>query len=300
MTTPDAPLKIEPIESADDALRSRLSTLMARALPPEERDDRFAAWTGRGAIATAEGQPVGYVGGALDGGRVRLDALIDPHVAGADTDETADLGERLLDAAVTQHGEPAVGAVIEWWGRPAGPWHDRVAVRRAMTPTRALYQMRCSLPVDLEPVPTRSFEPGDLDELVAVNNRAFASHPDQGGLTVDRVRATMAEPWFRAEGLRVYVEGGRMAGFCWTKIHPAPPAATALGEIYVICVDPDFHGRGLGRPMTAAGLSWLSDQGLSTGMLYVEADNEPAVKTYQGLGFSVLRTDRAWEWDPPR
>jgi len=43
-----------------------------------------------------------------------------------------------------------------------------------------------------------------------------------------------------------------------------------------------------------AGLAWLHDQGLTTGMLYVEADNEPAVRTYVRLGFSVVRTDRAW------
>ena len=45
---------------------------------------------------------------------------------------------------------------------------------------------------------------------------------------------------------------GRLAGFCWTKVHDdeEPP----LGEIYVIAVDPDFVGRGLGRALTVAGL----------------------------------------------
>ena len=78
---------------------------------------------------------------------------------------------------------------------------------------------------------------------------------------------------------------------CWTKIHDAE----ALGEIYAIGVDPDFHGQGLGVPMTAAGLDWLHAQGLQIGMLYVEGDNEPAIRTYQKLGFEIARTDMAWE-----
>ncbi|MCP4227094.1 MAG: GNAT family N-acetyltransferase, partial [Actinomycetia bacterium] len=53
-------------------------------------------------------------------------------------------------------------------------------------------------------------------------------------------------------------------------------------------------GQGLGAPMTSAGLDWLHQQGLATGMLSVEADNPPAVQTYQRLGFSIVRTDRAW------
>ena len=47
--------------------------------------------------------------------------------------------------------------------------------------------------------------------------------------------------------------------------------------------------------MTAAGLDWLADQGLTTGMLYVEHDNAPAIRTYERLGFTPHRTDRAWQ-----
>ena len=164
---------------------------------------------------------------------------------------------------------------------------------------RALHQMRCPLPVEAAAIPTRDYADTDFEELRSVNNRAFSSHPDQGNRSAEALRATMTEPWFRADGVRIHEEDGRIAGFCWTKIHPSPPAAVELGEIYVIGVDPDYHGRGLGVPMTAAGLEWLADQGISTGMLYVEADNIPALRTYERLGFTILRTDRAWTWAAP-
>jgi mycothiol synthase len=153
--------------------------------------------------------------------------------------------------------------------------------------------MRCHLPVFAEPLPTRAYVANDdLEALRRVNNRAFATHPDQGDLSARDLLATMAEPWFRPEGLRLHERDGRLAGFCWTKIHRR--AGDDLGEIFVIGVDPDFHRQGLGVPMTAAGLHWLHQQGIATGMLYVEAGNEPAIRTYQRLGFSIVRTDRAW------
>jgi len=134
-------------------------------------------------------------------------------------------------------------------------------------------------------------------EFVAVNNRAFSWHPEQGDLTEEQFRQSMSKPWFDADGLRLLRIEGRLAGFCWTKIHSdsEPP----LGEIYVIAIDPDFHGRGLGPPMTLAGLQWLADQGQHTGMLYVESDNNAANAVYKKLGFSHHHTDRAYRMVNP-
>ncbi|MFQ5558240.1 MAG: mycothiol synthase [Acidimicrobiales bacterium] len=201
---------------------------------------------------------------------------------------TAPLDE-LLDGAE----EPIDGAGdVQLWIRDARSADDGVARRHGFEPYRDLWQLRCELPVERSSVRTRGFAPADLDALVEVNNRAFHWHPEQGGITADEIRSTMTEPWFDPDGLRLHHVEDRLAGFCWTKVHPdhLPP----LGEIYVIAVDPDFHGRGLGVGMTRAGLDWLAARGLDRGMLYVESDNEAANATYDRIGFLHHHTDRAY------
>jgi len=188
------------------------------------------------------------------------------------------------------------GAGVQLWIREVAPGDDAAAGRHGFEPCRDLWQMRCRLPAQPSGLPTRAFGIDDVDEFVAVNNRAFHWHPEQGGMSAADVRARMAEPWFDADGFRLHHRDGRLASFCWTKIHADhdPP----LGEIYVIAVDPDFAGRGLGRPTTLAGLEWLSDRGLTVGMLYVESDNHPANAVYERIGFEHHHTDRAYRRPP--
>ncbi len=178
------------------------------------------------------------------------------------------------------------------WIREVDPFSHRAVTECGWEAHRDLWQLRRALPTDRSGLDTEAFTADDIDEFVAVNNRAFSWHPEQGGLTAGAVRRSMAEPWFDPEGFRLLHMEGRLAGFCWTKIHV--DAKPPLGEIYVIAIDPDFHGRGLGGPMTLAGLEWLTGRGLSIAMLYVESDNAAANAVYAKLGFVHHHTDRAY------
>ncbi|MGI9621616.1 MAG: mycothiol synthase [Acidimicrobiales bacterium] len=182
--------------------------------------------------------------------------------------------------------------VVQMWIEDVQQGDDEI-VSSLLAPYRDLLQLRRELPAEPSGLTTRPFEPDrDADEWIQVNNRAFSWHPEQSGMTHGRLAAAMAEDWFDADGFRILELDGRIAGFCWTKVHAG--TIPTLGEIYVIAVDPDFHGRGLGGPMTLAGLEWLADQGIGVSNLYVESDNAPALATYERLGFTTHSVNRAY------
>lgn len=142
----------------------------------------------------------------------------------------------------------------------------------------------------------RTFVPGqDEPGVVAVNARSFDWHPEQGALTVEQLRETESESWFDAAGFFLAEnERGEIVGFHQTKIHPANPerfGGEPVGEVYVVGVDPDVQGSGLGKALTLVGLRYLRDRGLGQVILYVEGDNVPAVTVYRKLGFEPVETD---------
>ena len=209
-----------------------------------------------------------------------------------EADDPAAFGAGPLRAAVT-----AAGGDVVWWVHGTEARHEEAAARAGLVASRRLLQMRCPLPPEATTdLVTRRFRPGEDDEAwLVVNNRAFSWHPEQGGWDAAVLAGRMAEPWFDPEGFLLHEADGRLAGFCWTKVHPGDPP---LGEIYVIAVDPDFVGRGLGRALTVAGLAHLAAEGLTVGMLYVESDNTPAVTLYRTLGFHTHQTDTAFTPHP--
>ena len=181
--------------------------------------------------------------------------------------------------------------------------------------TRVLWQMRRSLRTPLSPpvlppgISLRTFSPDrDAQAWLEINSRAFANHPEQGGWLVADLESRMGEPWFSTDGfiLAISDDTGDIAGFHWTKVHGATGRAAhaneahaheALGEVYVVGVDPHWQGTGLGRAITVIGLQHLRDLGLSQAMLYVDATNGPALKLYSSLGFTRWDTDVLYQLD---
>jgi mycothiol synthase len=208
----------------------------------------------------------------------------------------AGVGSALLDALVRQ--APAVRV----WAHGGHPGAAALAGRFGFTPDRELWRMRRSLrepfaePQFPDGVALRPFRPGaDEAELLRVNNAAFAWHPEQGGWTLDDVAVREAEAWFDAAGVLLAVDvadPAHVLGFHWTKVHPAgSDDPEAIGEVYVLAVDPAARGRRLGPALTLAGLAHLRDRGLGAVMLYVEADNAAAVRLYRDLGFGPWGAD---------
>jgi len=160
--------------------------------------------------------------------------------------------------------------------------------------------------VEIQPVtskyPIRTFILGlDNQAFLALNKIVFADYPDQGGWSEADLKVRVNESWFDDEGFFVAEDKGELIGFCWTKIHGAHTHShtgsdddhghEALGEIYVLAVNPDYNGQGIGRDLTITGLNYLKYQGLNNVMLYVEVENKPAFNLYKSLGFKEFGSD---------
>jgi mycothiol synthase len=268
--------------------------------------DDFVATVGRGdgpdggdGADGADRAVTGYAQATAGNGRWQVEVVLDPAVHRDLAPPTAALLGATLDAIAARGGGP-----VSWWVFAPRAAHEQVARQLGLAPGGTLHQMRVPLPLSVgSDLTVRAFVPGrDEAAWVAVNNRAFAGHEEQGGWTSDDVLDRERESWFDAAGFLLHERDGRLAGFCWTKVHPAQPGPEGdpeLGEIYVIAVDPDFHGLGLGRELTVAGLQHLASVGVEVGMLYVDADNVPAMRLYESLGFTVHATDRSFVGDVP-
>lgn len=204
------------------------------------------------------------------------------------------IGKALIDAAPT----PGVWAHGDTSGAQA------LAASLRMKKTRELLVMAVSGPalesgaryVDPEgfsnsslknpPVPRAEAE----EKWLAANNEAFDWHPEQGGWTMARLHRAQKANWYRDTDVLLLWEGTELAGFHWVKQH-----TRELQEIYVVGLASAFRGRGLGDPLVRLGLHHMVNNGARRVILYVEADNAPAVAAYEKLGFEVAERHVVYE-----
>ncbi|WP_442929981.1 mycothiol synthase [Mycolicibacterium sp. BiH015] len=223
-------------------------------------------------------------------------------------DDAPPMAELVVDPAARRRGigSALIRAALAAGGSDTRIWaHGNLAAARAtaaaldLVAVRELLQMQRPLadlppPVTADGVRLTTYAgPRDDAEVLRVNSAAFSWHPEQGGWTGADIAERRGEPWFDPNGFFLAFEEntGELLGFHWTKVHSA-----SLGEVYVVGVDPSAQGRGLGAVLTLTGLHHLAERlgGEAHVMLYVEADNTAAVKTYRRLGFEVVNSDVAY------
>jgi mycothiol synthase len=241
----------------------------------------------------------------LPRGAVHLLAVRDRVVAYGNLDTAGDsLGNQLAELVVhPEFRNQGIGGEmlraladraqpLRVWSHHNDPAAARLAEKYGFEPVRELRRMGMDFGSDGFPEPRlpdgvrlRAFVPGqDEEAVVAVNARAFSWHPEQGSLTVQEVLEKEQRDWFDPAGFFLAVDADdKLLGFHWTKVHP-----DSTGEVYVVGVDPDAQGGGLGKALTLAGLRHLRGLGLPRVILYVESDNAPAIAVYTKLGFELL------------
>jgi GNAT superfamily N-acetyltransferase len=85
-------------------------------------------------------------------------------------------------------------------------------------------------------------------------------------------------------------DAGTVAGFVAVKLH----SEDNMGEIYMIAVDPDFQGQGIGTALIEFALDWMKGAGMSIAMVETGGDpgHAPARQTYEKAGFGLFPVAR--------
>lgn len=159
------------------------------------------------------------------------------------------------------------------------------AMRLSYREIRSVLRMAGTIPEEIDNAASRvtigAMEEVDIGGLVAVNNRAFRGHPEQGAMTAEGFGSLVDRPWFDPAAVLVAKTGERVAGFCITKY-----AGNGIGEIFVIAVDPVDQQSGIGRDLIGSGFDVLRSRGARTVHVWVDKANEAAVRFYASLGLA--------------
>lgn len=235
-------------------------------------------------------------------GQGEIDLVVDPPARGRS------VGTAALTALLDRpHGE------LLAWAHGANPAADALLAHAGFEPVRSLYRMALD-PALLPPAGTdplavalpegfalRAFDPAnpaDAPAWVRINAIAFADHPEQGRITESDFALQREEPWFDAGDLLLLAAPpaddaeGELAGSTWIKTVRTPEGTET--ELYAVGVDPAHAGRGLGRALLDATLARMAEHRPDRVTLYVDGENERAVRMYEAAGFTVDSRSRQW------
>lgn len=334
----------------------RVRQLLAEAeradgTPPVSDQTLLAAEQGRREVF-GSADAVGFLGEG------ELDLVVRPSARGRG------LGGRLLaemlaaqDRAAQDHtaqdhtaqDREGSGPELRAWAHGENPAAETLLRRAGFTPVRSLFRLaldpaRLSAAIaGARPLPegfaARAFDPASdaqAEAWVRVNAAAFASHPEQGAVTLQDFRALQNEPWFDPADLILAFDttgtavpaaspsnialpeqyGGtislgdgdiaragesasqRLAGYTWIKtVREEDETET---ELYVLGVDPACAGRGLGAALLGETLRRMAAHEPRRITLYVDGDNANARALYDRAGFTVDQRSTQWLRAPQR
>jgi len=249
-------------------------------------------------IAERSGEIAGYaeVKPELNIGRAVLTWLVHPRhrreeftvgLVDRAVDRTRELGIMTLHANISQNSFTA----------------KRFLTRMGFTFVRRFLELRLDLTEMVLPEISkiasrcRALQPGEEGRLTQLQNRSFAGtwgfNPNTVGEITHRINLPDSSP----DDIFLIFDSDKLVGYCWTRTESwrEKTAGEGAGRIYMLGVDPDYRGRGLGRQLLLAGLSYLRSKSLRVAVLTVDSENQAARVLYQSVGFEFWKSSLWYE-----
>ena len=159
---------------------------------------------------------------------------------------------------------------------------------------RRFYEMRLELndfnrPEEEYTLGSRCLKSGDETKLTQIQNRSFSGTWGFNPNTTEEIVYSLNRRGCSPGDVILLLNGDEVISYCWTTVNSEENLAlgTSKGRIHMMGVDPDFRGKGIGKAVLFAGLSYLNDKGIKTAELTVDSENKTACAIYESVGFKV-------------
>ncbi|MFC2005897.1 GNAT family N-acetyltransferase [Chloroflexota bacterium] len=229
-------------------------------------------------------------------GRVILDCWVHPEHRGRE------LAGKLLGYAM--HRAKELGAKVAH----VNITEDNVIAKRVLSKlgfecVRRFLELR----LDITEVPQQDIDRAVLScchlqfggegELTRIQNRCFADTWGYNPNTVEAITHRISLNSCSPEDIVLNYDGDKVTGYCWMDITGGGSTAISgrRGRIFMLGVDPDYRGRGVGKRVLLAGLAYLKSKGLQVAELTVDSDNKVACALYKAVGFKVWKNSLWYE-----
>jgi GNAT superfamily N-acetyltransferase len=147
----------------------------------------------------------------------------------------------------------------------------------------------------------RAFRSTDAPDVVRLSIRAWAPVFDAeldivGSELFERLEGKdwrvrqqkSVEDVLADEAVRVWVADvdGRAVGFAAAKLD----VEHAMGEVYMLAVDPDHQRQGIGAALTVTATDWIREAGVPVAMIDTGGDDghAPARRVYERAGYTPM------------
>ena len=247
-------------------------------------------------IVESAGEIVGYadVRPELNIGRVVLRWLVHPKHC------RRGLAVKLIDRAISRTRELGIMTIH------VNISQDSLMAKQLLTKMGFAFVRRfLELRLDLSKTPLpeisqicprcRPLQPGEEERLTQLQNRSFTGSWGYNANTVEGIIYCIYLPNCSPEDIILAFDSDKPIGYCWTRINfwKNKTSGEGAGRIYMLGVDPDYRGRGLGRQILLVGLSYLKSKGLRVVELTMDSENKVACALYKSVGFN-LWTSSLW------
>jgi len=151
--------------------------------------------------------------------------------------------------------------------------------------------------IDQATLQCRHLQCGEEDKLTQLQNRSFADNWGYNPNTVEEIIYRTNLSNCSPEDVVLTCDGNRVIGYCWTRITCEAEATTGerRGQIFMLGVDPDYRGKGVGKGVLLAGLSYLKSKGLQVVELTVDSTSKAACSLYHSVGFEISSSSLWYE-----